>query len=289
MMKLLLLLRPAVVGFIDDEALTRGAAIAFYTVTSIAPLLLLVISIAGLVFGQDAAQAAMLGQLADLMGAQTSEFFQTVIGHASNAPTGLFSAAMGVITFLLTATGVFGEMQSALNKIWKVETKATALSKFVRARAASAGLVAVLGFLLIISLTISTALTALGTYLNETLPWSKLFIYFLNTAVSFSLIAILFAAIYKVLPDRILTWRDVGIGAVLTSLLFSIGKVAIGWYLGSAGVASSYGAAGALVLLLFWVYYSVMIFLLGAEITKAFALAYGSKKDIQIETKAVTL
>jgi len=289
MVKLAALLRSAATSFIEDQALTRGAAIAFYTVTSIAPLLLIVIAIAGLFFGREAAQTAMLSQLASLMGAQSSEFFQAVIVNANSKPTGLFSAAMGIVTLVVTATGVFGEMQSALNTIWKVETKTTAISRFVRARAASAGLVGVLGFLLLVSLIVSTILTALGDHLNAVLPWSTQLIYILNTGISFALIAFLFAAIYKLLPDRSLHWRDVGIGAVVTSALFSVGKVLIGWYLGSAGVASSYGAAGALILLLLWVYYSVMIFLLGAELTKEFAQAYGSRKHQPIRKKAVTL
>jgi membrane protein len=289
MVKLSMLLRTSVTSFIEDEALTRGAAIAFYTVTSIAPLLLIVIAIAGLAFGQEAARRAMLAQLASLMGTQSSEFFQAIIVNASSKPTGLFSAAIGIITLIVTATGVFGEMQAALNTIWKVETKTTAISRFVRARAASAGLVGVLGFLLLVSLIVSTALTALGNHLNATLPWSKLLIYILNTTVSFGLIALLFAAIYKLLPDRSLQWRDVAIGAIVTSALFSVGKVLIGWYLGSTGVASSYGAAGALILLLLWVYYSVMIFLLGAELTKSFTLIYGSKKHQPMREKTVSI
>lgn len=289
MVKLALLLRASMKSFIEDEALTRGAAIAFYTVTSIAPLLLIVIAIAGLAFGREAAQSAMSTQLAGLIGTQSAEFFQAVIVNADSKPTGLLSAAMGVITLIVTATGVFGEMQAALNTIWKVETKTTAISRFVRARAASAGLVGVLGFLLLVSLIVSTALTALGNHLDATLPWSKHLIYMLNTTISFSLIALLFAAIYKLLPDRSLQWRDVAIGAIVTSALFSVGKVLIGWYLGSTGVASSYGAAGALILLLLWVYYSVMIFLLGAELTKSFTLIYGSRKHQPMPEKTVRI
>ncbi|MDF2115809.1 YihY/virulence factor BrkB family protein [Roseiarcaceae bacterium H3SJ34-1] len=287
MPKLISLLRTALDGFLENEALTRGAAIAFYAVTSMAPLLLIVIAIAGLVFGQEAAQTAMLAQLADIAGDQSSEFFQAVIRNAGNRPAGVTAAVTGAATLILTATGVFGEIQSALNTIWKVETKTTALSRFVRARAASAGLVAVLGFLLIVSLTVSAALTALGAQLDTYLSWGKTLIYGLNTSMSFILITLLFAAIYKVLPDRTLTWRDVVVGAAVTSGLFSVGKIAIGWYLGSAGIASTYGAAGAFVLLALWVYYSVMIFLLGAEITKAFAISYGSKRGAPIMPKTV--
>ena len=275
-MKLVELLKSTVAQFLEDEALTRGAAISFYTVTTIAPLLLIIIAIAGLFFGEDAAQGAIVGQLTGLLGAQTAEFFQGVLANASNRTSGVVSTILGMGTLIVTATGVFGEMQSALNAIWKVETKATSVSRFVRARAASLGLVVILGFLLVVSLVVSAALAAFGAWLEAALPLGKLVINALNILISFALIAILFGAIFKVLPDRRLEWSDVAIGAVASSILFSAGKLLIAWYLGSSGVASTYGAAGALILLLLWVYYSVQIFLLGAEFTKAYANMHGS-------------
>ncbi len=272
------LLKQTLVSFIDDEALSKGAAIAFYTVTSIAPVLLIVVAIAGLAFGRDAAQNAMTGQLSDLMGQQTADVLQSAIASAAGTSSGILATIIGVVTLIATASGMFGEMQSALNAIWKAKPQATTVSRLIRARAASLGLVATLGFLLIVSLAVSAGLTAFGNYLDAVLPIGKILITILNFVVSFALLAVLFAAIYKVLPDRRIEWRDVIVGAMATSILFTIGKSLIGWYLGSSAVASSYGAAGGLIVLLLWVYYSVQIFLLGAEFTKTFANRHGSKQ-----------
>jgi membrane protein len=274
------LLKSTALSFIEDEALSRGAAIAFYTVTSIAPVLLIVIAIAGLAFGQDAAQNALIEQLSGLMGQQTAEVLQSAVASAAGKSSGIIATIVGIITLFVTASGVFGEMQSALNAIWKAQPKGTTVSRLIRARVASLGLVASLGFLLIVSLVVSAALAAFGNYLNAILPFGKVLLIGLNFVVSLMLISVLFAAIYKVLPDRHLEWRDVAVGAVATAILFTIGKSLIGWYIGSSAVASSYGAAGALIVLLLWVYYSAQIFLLGAEFTKAFANRYGSKQGI---------
>jgi membrane protein len=273
------MLKETVLSFIDDEALSRGAAIAFYTVTSIAPVLLIVVAIAGLVFGHDAAQNAIITQLSGLMGQQTAEVIQAAIASAAGKSSGILATIIGVATLVATASGVFGEMQSSLNAIWKAKSVATTVSRLIRARATSLGLVAALGFLLIVSLAVSAGLTAFGNYLDSIIPIGKLIFPILNFFVSLALLAALFAAIYKVLPDRRLEWRDVIIGAIVTSVLFTIGKSLIGWYLGSSAVASSYGAAGGLIVLLLWVYYSVQIFLLGAEFTKIFANQHGSKQD----------
>jgi membrane protein len=273
------MLKETVLSFIDDEALSRGAAIAFYTVTSIAPVLLIVVAIAGLAFGHDAAQNAIITQLSGLMGQQTAEVIQAAIASAAGKSSGILATIIGVATLVATASGVFGEMQSSLNAIWKAKSVATTVSRLIRARATSLGLVAALGFLLIVSLAVSAGLTAFGNYLDSIIPIGKLIFPILNFFVSLALLAALFAAIYKVLPDRRLEWRDVIIGAIVTSVLFTIGKSLIGWYLGSSAVASSYGAAGGLIVLLLWVYYSVQIFLLGAEFTKIFANQHGSKQD----------
>jgi membrane protein len=271
------LLRDTVLSFIDDEALGRGAAISFYTVTSIAPVLLIVIAIAGLAFGRDAAQNALTAQLSDLMGQQTAEILQSAVASAAGKSSGILATIVGIITLFATASGVFGEMQSALNAIWKTEPQAKTVSRLIQARAVSLGLVAALGFLLIVSLAVSAGLTAFGNYLDSIMPIGKFILPVLNFVVSFALLAVLFAAIYKVLPDRRLEWRDVIFGAVVTSILFTIGKSLIGLYLGSSAIASSYGAAGGLIVLLLWVYYSVMIFLLGAEFTKTYANRHGSQ------------
>ena len=273
------MLKETVLSFIDDEALSRGAAIAFYTVTSIAPVLLIVVAIAGLAFGHDAAQNAIITQLSGLMGRQTAEVIQAAIASAAGKSSGILANIIGVATLVATASGVFGEMQSALNAIWKAKPQTTTVSRLIQARATSLGLVAVLAFLLIVSLAVSAGLTAFGNYLDSIVPIGKLILPILNFAVSLALLAVLFAAIYKVLPDRRLQWRDVVIGAVVTAVLFTIGKTLIGWYLGSSAVASSYGAAGGLIVLLLWVYYSVQVFLLGAEFTKIYANRHGSKQE----------
>lgn len=282
------MLKDTVLSFIDDEALSKGAAIAFYTVTSIGPVLLIVVAITGLAFGHDAAQNAISTQLNGLMGQQTAEVIQTAIAGAAGKSSGTVATIIGIATLIATTTGVFGEMQSALNSIWKAKPHATTISRLIRARAASLGLVAALGFLLIVSLAVSAGLTAFGNYLDAIVPIGKLILPLLNFVVSLALLAVLFASIYKVLPDRRLEWRDVIIGAVVTSVLFTVGKSLIGWYLGSSAVASSYGAAGGLIVLLLWVYYSVQIFLLGAEFTKIFANLHGSKQGQPVAEKDVS-
>jgi len=274
-----MMLKHTVLSFLDDEALSRGAAIAFYTVTSIAPVLLIVVAIAGLAFGQDAAQNAISEELSGLMGQQTADVLQSAVASAAGQSSGILATLVGIGTLIATASGVFGEMQAALNAIWKTEAPAMSVSRLLQARAVSLGLVAALGFLLIASLAVSAGLTAFGNYLDAILPVGKLILPLLNFTVSLLLLAILFAAISKVLPDRRLQWRDVIVGAIVTAVLFTIGKSLIGWYLGSSAVASSYGAAGGLIVLLLWVYYSVQIFLLGAEFTKIFANRHGSKQD----------
>jgi membrane protein len=207
---------------------------------------------------------------------------QSAVASAAGKSSGIVATIVGIITLIATASGVFGEMQSALNAIWKAKPKGTTVSRLIRARATSLGLVAALGFLLMVSLVVSAALTAFGDQLNSILPFGKIFLPAVNFVVSLLLIAVLFAAIYKVLPDRHLEWGDVIVGAVVTAVLFTIGKSLIGWYLGSSAVASSYGAAGALLILLLWVYYSVQIFLLGAEFTKIYANRHGSKQGVAI-------
>jgi len=272
------MIKDTVLSFIEDEALTRGAAIAFYTVTSVAPVLLIVVAIAGLVFGRDAAQNAITAQFSDLMGRQTAEVLQSAIASAAGKSSSIIATIIGVATLIATASGVFGEMQAALNSIWKTKPKATTVSRLIRARAVSLGLVAALGFLLIVSLVISAGLTAFGDYLDTVLPMGKLVFPALNFVISVVLLAILFGAIYKLLPDRSLQWNDVIIGALITSVLFNIGKSLIAWYIGSSAIASSYGAAGGLIVLLLWVYYSAQIFLLGSEFTKTYANQHGSKQ-----------
>ncbi len=270
------LAKETVAGYIEDDALSRGAAIAYYTVFAIAPVLVIVISIAGLVYGQEAARGAIVGQLQDMMGHDAAEAIQTMIASADNKRSGTLGAILGFGALLLTASGVFGEMQTGLNRIWKAEPKTSTVSRLVRARAASLGLVAALGFLLMVSLAASAAITAFSHMLQHVLPNIDLLLRVVNFLISLLLISTLFATIYKILPDAPTTWKDVGVGAVVTAFLFTVGKTVIGLYIGSSQVASSYGAAGALVIVLLWVYYSAQIFLLGAEFTRAWAAHHGS-------------
>ncbi|MEV8749219.1 MULTISPECIES: YihY/virulence factor BrkB family protein [unclassified Mesorhizobium] len=274
-------MRESVVGFIDDNALSHGAAMAFYAATSLAPILLIVVAIAGLVFGHDAAQLALSAQISGLMGPESADLLKTALESASGRLYGTWAAIIGLVTLLVAASGVFGEMQQSLNTIWKIEPQGNSLSRLVRARAASLGLVAALGFLLLVSLIASAAISALGAFINAHLPFGTIILSGINGVVSFVLIAVMFAAIYKVLPDRTLEWRDVGIGAVGTAALFTLGKSLIGWYIGTSAIASSYGAAGGLLVILLWVYYSSEIFLLGAEFTRAYSVRHGSRSDLK--------
>jgi membrane protein len=270
------LLKQSITAFIDDEALTRGAAIAFYTVTSIGPVLFIVVAIAGLAFGEDAARGAITNQLGGLMGQQGADLLQTAIQNASQKSSGMLAAIVGVGALIITASGVFTEMQQTLNVIWRAEATGTAISRLIRARAMSLGLVGALGFLLLVSLVVSTVLSAASVYINAYLPSSHLILQTLTFLISFGLIALLFGAIYKVLPDRNISWHDVLIGATATALLFTVGKLLISLYIGSSTIASSYGAAGSLIVVLLWIYYSAQIFLLGAEFTKVYAAHHGS-------------
>jgi membrane protein len=264
------LAKQTVLSFIEDDALTRGAAVAFYTATSLAPVLLIVIAVAGLVFGREAAQHAITAQLGGLMGQQTADLLDTAIKQGGSKSSDILATVIGIVTLIVTAPGVFGEVQSALNVIWKAKPKGSTVSRLIRARAASLGLVTVMGFLLMVSLAVSAGLAAFGNQLNAVLPFGKLIVTVINILISLALISFLFAAVFKVLPDRHLRWRDVITGAVATAVLFTIGKSLIGWYIGNSAVASSYGGAGGLIVLLLWVYYSAQIFLLGAEFTKVY-------------------
>ena len=263
------IMKQAVQGFVAHGALSRGAAIAFYVVTSLAPVLLIVVAIAGLAFGDDAVRGNLMRELSGVFGQQGGELVENLLARSSDKSTGAAASAFGVLMILVTASGVFGEMQTALNRIWEVEAFDLPVASMIRARAVSLGLVAALGFLLIASLVASTGLAALGTYVGGHTTLAPLLLSGLNTLISLVLFAILFAAIFKVLPDTVIPWRDVITGGLITALLFTIGKSLIGWYLGATATSSTYGAAGALLLILLWSYYSAQIFLFGAEITRA--------------------
>lgn len=273
------LLSASVWAFIADDALSYAAAMAFFAVTSMAPILLIVVAIAGLVFGPEAARNALAGQLGGLMGTGSADVLQAAVKSASNPSSGVWATVVGFVTLLVTASGAFSEMQAALNVIWKVELpEGTSVSRLVRARAISLGLVAALGFLLIVSLAVSAGIAALGGVITAALPFGTWVLALINEAVSLGLVAAMFAAIYKVLPDTPLEWRFVWVGALVTAVLFTAGKSLIGLYIGSSAMASSYGAASALIVVLLWVYYSSLVFLLGAELTHAYAKRVGGRK-----------
>jgi len=263
--------KKAVAGFVEHGDLSRGAAIAFYTVTSLAPLLLLVIALAGLVIGNDAARSGVIDEFAGLVGPEGADLIKSIVARSSDPTSGTAATVVGAAMVLVTASGIFGEMQAALNATWDVKPPDEPWLSLIRARAASLGLVAALGFVTIVSLAASTALSAIGQELAMRTPAGSVVLTVLNTALSLLVFALLFAAIYKVLPDTPLRWRDVGTGAIVTAALFTGGKSLIGWYLGQAAPGSTYGAAGALIVLMLWTYYSAQIFLFGAEVTRAIA------------------
>lgn len=271
------LLVETVDGFIDDDAFSRGASIAYFTLFSLAPTLLLVIAIAGLVFGRDAAQGAVVDQLSGLMGRDTAEALQAMIRSAGDRMTGMVATLIGLVTIFLAASGVFGEVQSALNAIWKAKSTRSTLSRLVRARMASFGLVVTLGFVLMVSLALSAALTALATFLRYRFPVAEFAVQAIDLTISVVLISGLFAVMYKVLPDTPIRWRDVAVGALMATGLFEGGKYLIALYIGQTDVATSFGAAGALIVLLLWIFYSTLIFLLGAEFTRAWTQIYGAR------------
>lgn len=265
------LTKRTVVAFMEDGALSKGAAIAFYAVTAIGPVLLIIVAIVGLGYGQEAAQGALLDRLSGVMGEQSASFLQSAIKSAGSHGAGVAATIIGVVSLILTATGVFGEIQTALNAIWRAQPNGSTLRQLVRTRLVSLGLVAILALVLILSLVLSAVLAGVQTELNLLLPFSARLIEAANFVVSFALLSAVIAAIYKILPDRDLDWRDVTCGAVVTALLITLGKLAIGCYIGSSATISGYGAAGSVIAALFWIYYSAQIFLLGAEFTRVYA------------------
>src|SRR4030088_292338 len=263
-------------GWLIHRASSTGAALAFYTIFSLAPVLILSIAIAGFIFGEAAARGEIVDQIGGLVGPQGAELVQLVLRNASRRDAGLIATIFSIVTLILGANTALAELKAGLDQIWDVPPeRRTGFWYSVRTRLLSVGLILVLGFLMLVSLAISAALTALERlsygeqFINTVLGW-------INSLFGFVLVAALFATIYKVLPSVSIAWRDVTIGSLVTALLFTAGKFAIGVYIGNSGVASTYGAAGSVVLILIWVYYSAQILLYGAEFTHAFAYRFGS-------------
>ena len=263
----------------DDNPFQLAAALAYYTLFSMAPLLMIAIAVAGLVFGQEASQNQVIGIIEDLVGAQGARAIQEIIESAGQRPdAGFFATLVGMILLLLGAGGVVGQLQDSLNTIWRVVPKTSrGIMGFLQDRLVSYSMVLSVGFLLVVSLVISAVLTAVSGIVGGFLSIDAATAHVLDFVVSFAFIMLLFAIIYKFVPDVRIAWRDVWIGAATTSLLFSVGKFLIGFYLGHSTVASIYGAAGSLVTLLLWVYYSSLMFFFGAELTQVYATRYGSR------------
>jgi len=272
------LLKVSATQWLEDNPFQLAAALSYYTLFSLAPLLIIVIAVAGFAFGADAAQNRIVETLQGLIGRDSAAAIQEMIKNASNKPkTGIVSTALGVLALLFGAGGVVGQLQTSLNTIWGVSPKpGQGIWGFVRQRFVSFAMVLGIGFLLLVSLAVSALASGFTKWMGDALGATALIAHTLDLAVSFVFVTTLFAMIYKYLPDARIEWRDVWIGAGLTSMLFTIGKLLIGIYLGTSGVASTYGAAGSLITVLLWVYYSSLIFFLGAELTQVYAGEYGA-------------
>ena len=266
----------------EDGANRLAAALAYYTTFSLAPLLVLIIAIAGLAGGREAAQTQTMAQVEDLLGAEGREFVQGMIESASRPSTGWMATFLGAVTLLFGALGVFGELQNSLNTIWEVKPKPAkgpldGIKRFVFRRLLSFTMVLGIGFLLLASLVVSAAVSAFGEYIGTRWPMADFWLGLINFLVSFLVITLLFGMIFKFLPEIKIAWKDVWLGAAVTSVLFSLGKFLIGLYLGRSEVGNTFGAAGSLAILLIWIYYSAQILFFGAEFTQVYANRYGSK------------
>jgi len=272
-------------NWLDDYAPSMGAALAYYTVFSIAPLLIIVIAVAALIFGQDAAHVAILDQARGMIGENGAKAIESMLASAHEPKRGLLAGTLGILAVVIGATSVFAELETNLNRIWKVEPeKGSGLWHFIHKRLLSIGMVLAIGFLLIISLVVSAMIAVWGKYWSGWFDGLEALYHAVNFVVSVLVISVLFAMIYRFMPRVAIRWGDVWIGAFVTSLLFSLGKFLIELYIGKSGVESTYGAAGALVVLLVWVYYSAQIFLLGAEFTKVYAESHGSRMSLKPRT-----
>jgi membrane protein len=274
------LTKEAVSAWSDDYAPSMGAAISYYTLFSIAPLLLIVIGVAGLFFGEEAARGEIFGQLRGLMGDSGAEAVERLLQNANRPTEGSIATIVGIVVLLLGASSVFGELQNALDRIWRAPARQSGgWWKLLRTRLLSFGMVLGIAFLLMVSLVVSAVLSALGKVWGPAFKGWEIFAHMLDVVVSFGLMTVLFAMIYKFIPRVRIQWRDVWVGAAVTSLMFAAGKFLIGLYLGKSSVASAFGAAGSLVVMMIWVYYSAQIFLLGAEFTRVYAHTHGSRSD----------
>jgi membrane protein len=264
--------------FVDDNVPKLGASLSYYTVFSLAPLLIIIIAIAGFIFGTDAAAGRIYNEIESLVGKDSALLIQTAIKHSADTGSGILAVVISLVTLIVGAVTVFIELQDSLNIIWKVKAKPTAavIKPFLRTRLISFTLIIAIGFLLLVSLVISAALTALGTLFSSYMPIPVFVLQIVNNLVSLLVISILFGMIFKILPDVELSWKDVRTGSFVTAFLFVIGKFLIGLYIGSSSFGSTYGAAGSLAIILIWVFYSSQILFFGAEFTYIYAETVGS-------------
>jgi membrane protein len=271
--------KECVTAWLDHHASSLGAALAFYTVFSVAPILIIAVAITGYVFGASHAQTEVLAQLQGLIGPAGAAAIQELMASAHYSEKRGLAAAVGVVTLVVGATSVFGELQNALDRVWQSPRRQKDVGwwRFMRGRVLSIGMVLGVGFLLLVSLVASAVLSAFGGWLGSHFPGLDILLPIINLLIGFAMTVALFALIYKYIPRESIAWSDVWIGATVTALLFTIGKTMIGVYLGRSSFNSAYGAAGSLVVLLLWIYYSAQIFLLGAEFTRVFAYRHGSR------------
>jgi membrane protein len=287
------LLKQTVNAWIDDNAQRLGASLAFYTLLSLAPLLIIVVAVAALAFGQKAAQGQLIWEIQDLVGKDGAQAIQGLIQSAYKPAAGTMATVLGILTLVVGASSVVVELRDALNIIWHVPAPAAfsslrSFARLIKQRFYLFGLVLGVGFLLLVSLALNAAVSALGSLFGPRLPVSESVLRLGVFLISFLVITFLFAAIYKFLPDIRVKWSDVIVGACFTSLLFTIGKQLIGIYLGRASFGSTYGAAGSLVIVLVWVYYSAQLFFLGAEFTKIYTHTFGSRLDARLAANTPT-
>jgi len=278
--QLVQVMRCALDEWFTHRASSKGAALAFYTAFSIAPILVLVIAVAGFFYGAEAAQGQLLTELKGLVGPQGAEAIQLVLAGAQNKESGMWATIIATVLLLVGATTVFAELKDSLDEIWNVPPpKGATWWVVLRTRLLSFGLILVLAFLLMVSLVVSAALAVIEDYVGGLWKDAAVLLSWLASAISFFVIAVLFGVIYKLLPRVKLSWHDVTIGALGTAAMFTLGKFLIGLYIGNSGVANSFGAAGSMIALMLWVYYSAQIFFLGAEFARQYALQLGSLKD----------
>lgn len=272
------LLKSALSACLNDNVQRMSAALAYYTIFSLAPLL--VIAIAGLVFGEDAARGEIVGEIRELVGQDGAKAIQTMIQSAYHPGHSAIAIVIGIVTLLVGATGAFSEVYDALNLIWRVNRESnTGVRTIIKARFMSFGMILIIGFLLLVSLVVSAALAGISKYASGFLPATAPLLHFLDFLLSLAVVTVLFAMIFKVLPEIKIRWGDVWAGASLTALLFTVGKFVIGFYVGKSVSASSYGAAGSLVVVVAWIYYSAFILYFGAEFTQVYAHECGSRLE----------